>query len=216
MATKNPPASAGARRTQLDRSTETRAILISAAIGLLHEQGFANTTTAFIAKRAGVTTGALHYHFPTKDDLIFAVLDHVVERVRGRLEQEDHVAADGRLSVPGLVHHLWEVYGAPEYWAIWEIIIGTRSDPAMHRRVVAHRVEAMRHVVHPWLARNRLIGASGTDILALFEFTLIAIRGLRLERFLDKDEAYFERNLHLLADLVGERLETLMRHDAVP
>lgn len=214
MAMRPLPASPG-RRTQLDRSTETRAILIGAAIGLLHEQGFANTTTALIAKRAGVTTGALHYHFPTKDDLTFAVLDHVSETIRGKLERSEHILADGRLSMAGLVHHLWEVYGAPDYWAIWEIIIGTRSDPAMHRRVVAHRIEAMRHVVHPWLARTGLLGEAEADILTLFEFTLIAIRGLRLERFLDKDATYFERNLQLLADLVGQRLETMMRPGAV-
>src|SRR5262249_9770634 len=83
------------RRTQLDRRTATQAALIEAAIGLLSTVGFAGTTTQLIARRARVTTGALHHHFPTKDALLFAVLDHVSERIRLRLEQSERVAPRG-------------------------------------------------------------------------------------------------------------------------
>ena len=195
------------RRSQVDRSAETRAVLIRAAVESLHTVGLAGTTTALIAKRAGVTTGALHHHFATKDELLIGVLDDVSERLLARLEEHADVVADGRLHLAELVRHLWGVYGDPEYWAIWEIIIGTRSDKRLHRRIVAHRLESMRTVLHPWLGRLIAGADARTDIVALFEFMLIAIRGLSLERFLDKNEAYFTRNLALLADLVGQRLE---------
>jgi AcrR family transcriptional regulator len=203
------------RRRQVDRSAETRAILIRATIELLQTVGFAGTTTALIAKRAGVTTGALHHHFATKDELMFGVLDAASERVRARLDVEEHLAPAEALRMSDLVRHLWEVYGDPEYWAIWEIIIGTRSDQAMHPRVVAHRSETMRTVLHPWLVRHTSAEQSRPDVFALFEFMLTAIRGLSLERFLDKDDAYFERNLKILAELVGERLEALAPQDFV-
>jgi AcrR family transcriptional regulator len=195
------------RRTQVDRSTETRALLIHAAIELLQTVGFAGTTTALIAKHAGVTTGALHHHFVTKDDLMLGVLGEMTERVRGRLDQQDRLAVDGRLDATRIVTYLWEVYGDPEYWAIWEIIIGTRADAAFHHRVVTHRLNTMRTVIHPWVERHVL--SDGEATIALFEFTLIAIRGLGLERFLDKDTAYFEHNLRLLAEMVGEKLAQL-------
>ncbi|MBZ6078965.1 TetR/AcrR family transcriptional regulator [Microvirga puerhi] len=203
------------RRTQVDRSAETRAILIRAAIELLQTLGFAGTSTALIAKRAGVTTGALHHHFATKDELLFGVLDHASERMRARLEQEKPVSPAGTLNISDTVRHLWEVYGNPEYWATWEIIIGTRSDPALHPRVVAHRLETMRMVLHPWLEHHTSEEGTRPEVIALFEFMLIAIRGLSLERFLDKDEAYFDRNLKILADLVGQRLEALAQHNFV-
>lgn len=203
----------GRRRTQVDRSAETRAILTGAAIEILHTVGLAGTTTALIAKRAGVTTGALHHHFSTKDELMFAVLDDVSERVRARLEEQEKLSATGRLHVSNLVRQLWEVYGDPEYWAIWEIIIGTRADPGLHRRVVAHRLETMRTVLSPWLERFTSADSAPGDLIAIFELLLIAIRGLSLERFLDKDDAYFERNLELLAELVGHRLEAFAQHE---
>lgn len=203
------------RRTQVDRRAETRTVLIRATIELLQSVGFAGTTTALIAKRAGVTTGALHHHFATKDELMLGVLDHASERVRTRLEEEERLSPGGTLNISDLVNHLWEVYGDPEYWAIWEIIIGTRSDPALHPRVVAHRTETMRTVLHPWLEQHMSGEDSRSEVIALFEFMLIAVRGLSLERFLDKDETYFYRNLKILADLVGQRLEALAQHDFV-
>jgi AcrR family transcriptional regulator len=193
------------RRTQLDRRTATRAALIKAAIGLLSSVGFAGTTTALIARRARVTTGALHHHFPTKDALLFAVLDHVSDRLRLKLEQVERLAPRARPALGALMRHLWTVYGDPEYWAVWEIIIGTRADARLHRRIVAHREEAMRRVVHPWLARHPLAAQAKAEAVAIFELMLIAIRGLSLERFLDKDNAYLARNLALLADLVERR-----------
>jgi hypothetical protein len=67
----------------------------------------------------------------------------------------------------------------------------------------------MRTVIHPWVERHVLSDAVRPATIALFEFTLIAIRGLGLERFLDKDTAYFEHNLRLLAEMVGEKLAQL-------
>jgi AcrR family transcriptional regulator len=199
------------RRRQIDRSLETRALLIGAAIELLRRDGFAGASTAAIAKRAGVTTGALHHHFATKCDLFLGVLDQCNERVRTRLERIGPPRAGGSVDVTSLVSYLWEVYGDPEYWAIWEIIIGTRADEAFHREVVGHRLETMRHILHPWMRGLGLSHAREADLASLFEFMLIAIRGLSLERFLDKDKLYFKRNLNLLANIVETRLAALTR-----
>jgi AcrR family transcriptional regulator len=198
------------RRTQVDRSAETRALLIHAAIELLHTIGLAGTTTALIAKHAGVTTGALHHHFASKDELMLGVLGQMTERVRISLDQQDQFGVDHRLDAARIVAYLWEVYGDPKYWAVWEIIIGTRADPEFHRRVVTDRLNTMRNVIHPWVERHAPTEAARAATIALFEFTLVAIRGLSLERFLDKDAAYFERNLDLLAEMVSQKLAQII------
>ncbi|MFC0406690.1 TetR/AcrR family transcriptional regulator [Roseomonas elaeocarpi] len=198
-----------ARRSQADRSTETCELLIRATVELLQSAGFAGVTTARVAARAGVTTGALHHHFTTKDDLLLGVFEHVSERVRRRLEEGDDAAGPSGPDAAELVAHLWEVYGDPAYWAIWEIIIGTRAENGFHGRVVADRAATMRTVIHPWVRRQVLSEDARPEAIALFEFMLVAIRGLSLERFLDKDAAYFERNLALLADTVGRRFGLL-------
>ncbi|WP_439496488.1 TetR/AcrR family transcriptional regulator [Bosea sp. (in: a-proteobacteria)] len=202
------------RRKQAERSAETRDALIQAATALLQSAGYANTTTALIAQHAGVTTGALHHHFPTKEELMFGVLDRSSERVLQRLDAQDHGGQglgsnDNGIDVASLVHHLWELYGDPEYWAVWEIIIGTRADEALHPRIVAHRLDTMKRVVHPWVARHLTGAAPLPEMLALFEFILVAIRGLSLERFLDKPSAYFEDSLKLLAEMAAWKLAAI-------
>ncbi|HEX4590586.1 MAG TPA: TetR family transcriptional regulator C-terminal domain-containing protein [Gemmataceae bacterium] len=55
--------------------TETRARLVEAARTLFWEQGYANTGIAQILKAADALSGSLYYFFPTKEDLLVAVLE---------------------------------------------------------------------------------------------------------------------------------------------
>ena len=188
---------------------QTRQRILEAAYGLFYAKGFARVSLDVVAETTGVTKRTLYYHFATKDELLIAVLDENTERVREQLGREEHVTRRGEIDVTSLVAHLWEVYGDPGYWAIWEINIGTRADPALHRKVVEHRVWTMQQVLHPWITRHILSRDGKPTIIALFEFMLIAIRGLSLERFLDKEDAYFEQHLALLADMVSRKLASL-------
>jgi len=71
-----------ARRTKADASA-TRDSLLDAAEALFHEQGVARTSLQHIAQRAGVTRGAVYWHFKDKPDLFHAM----VERMTLPLEQ---------------------------------------------------------------------------------------------------------------------------------
>jgi len=198
------------RRSQLERASETQSVLVQATVHLLSQVGYAKTTTQTVAKRAGVTTGALHHHFSLKEDLMLAVLDQSAIIVEERLQALNDAAITSDASVRTVVDHLWEIYGHPDYWAVWEIIIGTRSDDDFHHRVLEHRAQSMANVVRPWQTRIESLtaGASAPGHAAeIFEFLLIAIRGLSLERFMDKDAVYFDRHLAMLADFVSFRLQ---------
>lgn len=198
------------RRSQIERTAETQSILVQAAVHLLASVGYSKTTTQAIAKQAKVTTGALHHHFATKDDLMIAVLDQSAITVEERLQAENAVPFAGKASIRGIVDHLWDIYGQPDYWAVWEIIIGTRADRDVHQRVLDHRAQSMANVVMPWLKLMESLTVdrgSSADAAEIFEFMLIAIRGLSLERFMDKDAAYFDRHLSMLSDFVSYRLQ---------
>src|SRR5690242_18826761 len=68
------------RRTQEERSSATRERLLDATVDCLIEYGYAGTTVARIAERAGVTRGAQVHHYPTKADLVLAALRHLAEK----------------------------------------------------------------------------------------------------------------------------------------
>jgi AcrR family transcriptional regulator len=68
-----------AREPQQERSRATRARLLSAAVECLAERGWAGSTVSVVAERAGVSRGAAQHHFPTREDLFTAALEHVTE-----------------------------------------------------------------------------------------------------------------------------------------
>lgn len=54
-------------------SQETKRRIVEAAKELFAEYGFESVGVKDIAEKAGVTTGALYYHFKNKDDIFIAV-----------------------------------------------------------------------------------------------------------------------------------------------
>ena len=72
-------------RTQEERSATTRAALLDSTIDCLIAYGYAGTTTARVAERAGVTRGAQMHHFGQKAPLVVAALLHLAERRRREL-----------------------------------------------------------------------------------------------------------------------------------
>ena len=58
--------------------------IIDAAIRVLARQGYAQTSLLDIAKEAGMSKGALHYHYPTKEALIHTVLETACNAVQAR------------------------------------------------------------------------------------------------------------------------------------
>ena len=58
--------------------------IIDSAIRVLARQGYAKTSLLDIAKEAGMSKGALHYHYPTKEALIHSVLETACNAVQTR------------------------------------------------------------------------------------------------------------------------------------
>src|SRR5215218_10567990 len=52
--------------------------IVTAALDLFVEKGFASTRMDEIAKRAGVTKGTVYLYFPSKDDLFRAVVEEMM------------------------------------------------------------------------------------------------------------------------------------------
>ncbi|MBO8185848.1 ScbR family autoregulator-binding transcription factor [Streptomyces spirodelae] len=62
------------RRPKQDRAVHTRELILDAAAGVFDENGFAGASINKILSRAGVTAGAMYFHFRSKADLARAVI----------------------------------------------------------------------------------------------------------------------------------------------
>jgi AcrR family transcriptional regulator len=68
--------------------SDTKREIIDATGRALCAHGYADLTMQRIAERSSLTTAAIHYHFDTKDDLLDAVLDDLLDRFEARLACE--------------------------------------------------------------------------------------------------------------------------------
>lgn len=124
------------RRTQAERSLETRAKLLDAAERALVERGYAGTTTPDVCRRAGITNGSLLHHFGTRERLLAATLDRLCERRRREvlgileaiLQSDDRVRA--------LVESLWSVFASDDFKVILELWLAASNEEGLRRRVL--------------------------------------------------------------------------------
>jgi AcrR family transcriptional regulator len=172
------------RRTNEERSAETRTRLLDATIECLVELGYARTTTTTVADRAGVSRGAQLHHFPTKEELVLAAVEHLFTRRLTEFreafaqlpEQADHVSA--------AIDLLWKIVGSDTFYAWLELAVAGRTDATLGRRVRALGSRTEAEVDRTF---RELFAAPATpnpffDIAPKFAFALL--QGLALDRLL--------------------------------
>src|SRR5262245_26481527 len=60
--------------------------IIEAAVAISAEQGLQHLSLSAIEERAGLSRGQLTYYFPTKEDILLAVFDRLIEMMRRRAQ----------------------------------------------------------------------------------------------------------------------------------
>lgn len=96
-----------ARRTK-EEAQETRALILDTAENVFLEKGVSRTSLAEIAHQAGVTRGAIYWHFENKADLFTAMCDRATLPLEALLEnmadpdQPDPLGLMRRASVEAL------------------------------------------------------------------------------------------------------------------
>jgi len=68
--------------------SETKSEIIDATNRVLCENGYAGLTMQKIADESSMTTAGIHYHFDTKEELLNAFLDNLIERFTDKLASE--------------------------------------------------------------------------------------------------------------------------------
>jgi AcrR family transcriptional regulator len=78
-----------------ERAKATKASIVEGAAAVFEEIGYGNASLSNVAERAGVTKGALYFHFKSKEDLALAVIEaqHAVVSLEGqRIADQGHSA----------------------------------------------------------------------------------------------------------------------------
>ncbi len=163
--------------------------ILSAAIDCILERGFYRASSNEIARRAGMTWGAIQYHFGTREKLMLAALEVFNAQFVSMLDaarQAGPVGGGTAERIERVAGLLAVQYGRPEYLASLQIILNLAHNP----QTSAETAAAMERFEQTLSAKlTRLIadaigpGADRTTISLVFH----AFRGLAASHLIDAE-----------------------------
>ncbi|WP_435884705.1 TetR/AcrR family transcriptional regulator, partial [Streptomyces toxytricini] len=120
------------------RSRVTRRHLLDAAITCLAEHGWAGSTVAVVAERAGVSRGAAQHHFRTREDLFTAAVEFMAEERSAALLRERRraeAAGGGPAGRAAVVEALVDLYTGPMFRAALQLWVAASHEEQLRPRV---------------------------------------------------------------------------------
>ena len=195
-----------ARIPQEERTRVMRARLLEATVECLVERGFAGTSTTLVSERAGVSRGAQLHHFPTKNDLVVAAVEHLTEKRGQELE-----AAAAKLPTGGprrtraVLEMLADHFTGKVFSAALELWVAARTDAAL-LQAVAPLEQRVGRETHRLTVELLGIDESAPGNRELVQATLDLVRGLGLADTITDDTRRRARVLDRWADVLDKEL----------
>lgn len=201
-----------ARRSQAERTASMRAQLIDAAVDCLNRLGYSATTLSTIAEAAGVSRGGMLHQFPSKVDLMLAVVAYA----SGADERSHQPPAlnddDDKLAYfMSRTETTWTVLIQEPAMAKLEIMMAARSDKVLAAKLpdMFNSIEENRRLRMWELAQE--IGIEDRDAIeAMVGLHMAAMRGLAMELLVTGDRAQVERSFALLKAYKGTLIAGLI------
>jgi AcrR family transcriptional regulator len=150
-------AARGPKRAGYKKSEDSRRQVLDAAIATLAERGLASTSIQDIADAAGMSKGAVHYHFESKDELLQHVLGRCCESVEQRVRAVFDEPGSPMDRVRRAILEMWIVRrdGIPEMRVLSELHMLSRQNGAIKDALAAAMRTAREQIIEVGL--NRLI-----------------------------------------------------------
>ncbi|MDH3654748.1 MAG: TetR/AcrR family transcriptional regulator [Myxococcales bacterium] len=164
--------------------------IIDAAIRVLARQGYAKTSLLEIAKEAGMSKGALHYHYPTKEALIHTVLETACNAVQARTMQAWSPSDNPFAALRKSLEELWATRAerSDEALVVADLLALSLSDESL-RPKLAEFYELGAEQIRAYLEQNLIsLGLEPRISLEILPRIVIGLLdGLVMQAFVDPD-----------------------------
>jgi AcrR family transcriptional regulator len=148
---------------QAAKSKATQDKIISAVISLIKEKGYAAASSTQIARRAGVTWGAVQHHFGGKEEILEEVLERSHLKFHQTLSAGRFTTGSQAQRVSKYVDAAWYHYQGDEYMATMEILLATRGHGSAGKDLSVSRSREQhltlgRRIFHDSQASDKALG----------------------------------------------------------
>jgi AcrR family transcriptional regulator len=159
-----------------------REAILDAATAILIDEGYAELSTRKIAARAGIRPGNLQYYYPSKQDVVRAVLERYLERameaVEARVAQgAGDPAACLQAALTGLLAEQESADNCCFFWELWAL---AARDAAVAEAMSAFYERYWRGVVDVLMRTNSALGRARAERRAALLIAML--EGLTLFR----------------------------------
>lgn len=180
--------------------------LLEATVECLVEVGFSGTSTTLVSRRAGVSRGAQLHHFPTKNDLVLAAVEHLTEKRGLELAAAAEGLPRGARRTRAVLSMLGDHFTSPVFTAALELWVAARTDPGLLESVgpLEQRVGRETHRLTVELLG---IDESVPGNRELVQATLDLVRGLGLADTISDDA----RRRGRILDRWADQLDTILK-----
>jgi AcrR family transcriptional regulator len=153
-------------------------------IDCFYDLGYAGTTTEQVARRAGVSRGAMLHHFPSRFDLIRNAVAHLSEKRLALFEREE-------MRIQANAEHTRVAEGIDSYWrqlksklfvVFHELQVAARTDPELKKIVIP----AIAEFDERWLDMSERVFpdlSQSKNFLLINFLTLFLLEGMAVNEF---------------------------------
>ena len=117
------------------KSRRTRARILDAAMRLFAGIGYHAASNGIIADAAGLTRGAMLYHFPTREDLVEAAVAHIQTERLALFDAAAGAQPPGADAADYAIGAYWRLLGEAPFVAFAELESVARTDEAVAERL---------------------------------------------------------------------------------
>jgi AcrR family transcriptional regulator len=175
------------RRTQEERSAATQRALLDSAVASLVENGYQAFSTTVVADRAGVSRGAQLHHYPTRSDLLAAVVAHVFAGLTADYEKAFDSLDEKDRSPARAVALLKAVCLDPRHHVVLDLYAAARTDDDLRASVLPIAARHRGNIVR--LASRYFPEAAGDENFRLtLDLLVHALVGMAVAQGLHGDD----------------------------
>jgi TetR/AcrR family transcriptional regulator, mexCD-oprJ operon repressor len=125
-----------------------------------------DASMAEIARRAGVVRATIYMHFPTRESLLDAVMDHAVDQVAQAIRAAEPERGDPREALERVLAATWRQLS--EFHSVLEININRLTAKELHRRHLPMTTQLV-----PLIERGQAEGAFRSDVSAEWQIAVV-------------------------------------------
>ena len=204
------------RRTQANRSEETRGRLLDAAIKVIAKRGFLGFTTQEAARAARLTRGAPLHHFRTTEEYLRAALGRIfaidlqaTQRVIASLTRNDDLveamAADAR-----------NYFFGSHFVVALDVLISSGSTGRLNQEVRELAARYRSPVEALWQSALIARGVPTNVAEDVVWLVMSIVRGLAIRTSFKHDPARIDRTIAVGIELVREMLAHKLGRNVLP